>query len=392
MISTEPDSGEYGARFYEDHADGSLRSARVVLGQVFGWLSPGTVVDVGCGVGTWLLAARELGAKQVLGLDGDYVDRDQLRISPADFLAVDMERQDLRAVLPPHHVPPFDLVMCLEVAEHLSAGRAAGFVRELTRLGDVVLFSAAIPFQGGVHHVNEQWPEYWALLFAGEGYQCLDPLRRGLWYRDDIEWWYAQNALLFVRRGSAALARIPGGQADTNAPLALVHPQNLLFQVLHTFRVHRAAAAEEEVRDYEALAAAWRAGAATLPPLAAAERAIAHPDAADVFPHTRMQVIVPELELAARDAAIFRGSEEQAVLRQELAARDAEISRQLEEVTTLRHDLADRDAAILRATEEQAVLRQELAARDAEISRQLEEVTTLRHDLADRDAAILRAT
>jgi SAM-dependent methyltransferase len=360
MILTEvagTESGCYGAPFFEDHADGSLRSARVVLSHVFAWLSPRRVVDVGCGVGTWLQAACELGAEQVLGLDGDYIDRDRLRIPATNFIAVDMERQDLPGAFPPHHLPPFDLVMCLEVVEHLPADRAARFVQQLTRLGDIVLFSAAVPFQGGIHHVNEQWPEYWALLFAAQGYQCIDPLRRLLWYCDDIEWWYAQNALLFVREGSAALARVPAGPTDVLAPLALVHPQNLLFQVLHTFRTHRAAAADEEVRDFKALATAWRAGTTTLPPLSAAERAAATPDAADVFPHTRMQVMVPEHELAARDAAILRGTEELAALRLDLADRNAAILRGVEEVAALRLDLADRDAAILRGVEEAAALR-----------------------------------
>jgi SAM-dependent methyltransferase len=376
--AVEASSSCYGARFFEDHAHGSLRSARAVLDHVFSWLSPGSILDVGCGVGTCLSAARELGAEQVLGMDGDYVDRDQLRIPATDFIAVDMERQDLPAALPPHRLPPFDLVMCMEVAEHLSAGRAAGFVQELTRLGDVVLFSAAVPFQGGVHHVNEQWPEYWALLFAAQGYQCVDPLRRLLWYRDDIEWWYAQNVLLFVREGSEALGQIPAEPSDARMLLSLVHPQNLLFQVLHTFRTHRAAAANEEVRDFKVLAAVWHAGAAALPPLSAGERAAATPDAVDVFPHTRIQVMVPEHELAVRDAALLRGAAELAALRHDLADRDAKILRGAAELATLRHDLADRDAALLRDAAELAALRHDLADRDAKILRGTEEATALR--------------
>jgi len=39
----------------------------------------------------------------------------------------------------------------------------------LVKAAPVVLFSAAIPLQGGTEHVNEQWQSYWAKLFAEHG-------------------------------------------------------------------------------------------------------------------------------------------------------------------------------------------------------------------------------
>ena len=63
----------------------------------------------------------------------------------------------------------FDLVNCLEVAEHLDASRADSFVDDLCALGDVVVFSAAIPGQGGTHHVNEQFQSYWQERFRRNG-------------------------------------------------------------------------------------------------------------------------------------------------------------------------------------------------------------------------------
>jgi len=75
----------------------------------------------------------------------------------------------------------------MEVAEHLSEARAASFVEDLTALGSVILFSAAIPFQGGEHHINEQWPEYWALMFRGFGYDCADVLRELVWADPQVD-------------------------------------------------------------------------------------------------------------------------------------------------------------------------------------------------------------
>jgi hypothetical protein len=59
---------------------------------------------------------------------------------------------DIATPLPEHLVGRFDLAVCLEVAEHLPPERAESFIRELCDLAPVVLFSAAIPGQGGTGH------------------------------------------------------------------------------------------------------------------------------------------------------------------------------------------------------------------------------------------------
>lgn len=151
------------------------------------------------------------------------MDRGQLEIPAERFQAADLER-------PLSLNRRFDLVVSLEVAEHLAAECADNFVESLTRLGPAVLFSAAIPYQGGACHVNEQWPSYWVKRFQGRGYEPVDCLRRRVWQDRRVEWWYAQNTLLYAERGY--LDRHPllnreyefaGGTA-----LPLVHPKRFL--------------------------------------------------------------------------------------------------------------------------------------------------------------------
>src|SRR5262245_27058351 len=156
------------SRTYYETVHGQVRdSACEVVPLVVDLLHPRRVVDVGCGTGTWLAAFAEHGATEVLGLDGEYVDRALLDI-PADcFVPADLTQ-------PVHQLGRYDLALCLEVAEHLPASRAEGLVSDLTNLAPVVLFSAAIPLQGGVNHVNEQWPEYWAGLFRDRGFVPID--------------------------------------------------------------------------------------------------------------------------------------------------------------------------------------------------------------------------
>jgi SAM-dependent methyltransferase len=155
-------------------------------------LQPTSVLDVGCGVGTWLAEWGSVGVSDVLGIDGSYIDRAALHMSPDQFTPVDLQQ-------PFSLGRTFDLVQTLEVAEHIDEACADTFVESLARHSETVLFSAAIPGQGGTHHVNEQWPSYWAEKFAKAGYTAYDIIRPQIWMDPQIKVWYRQNILLFAR-------------------------------------------------------------------------------------------------------------------------------------------------------------------------------------------------
>lgn len=213
-------ASQYSRAFYDDQEGGSRASAEVVVPLILEYCTPRSVVDVGCGVGGWLVEFKRHGVADVLGVDGDYVPADRRRIPKTEFRAADLARPiDLGR--------RFDLACCLEVGEHLPAASAAGLVGSLVKLSDVVVFSAAVPHQGGTGHVNEQWPAYWAAQFAQHGYQCCDALRPRIWSDPRVDWWYAQNLLFFVaQQEMAAYPRLAG--AAVERPLSLVHPNNYL--------------------------------------------------------------------------------------------------------------------------------------------------------------------
>jgi SAM-dependent methyltransferase len=206
----------YSREFYLGQRGGSYRSASVIVPIVKEIFAPQSVCDVGCGVGTWLRAWKDHGVNDVCGLDGDYVDRSQLMIDKADFRC-----HDLRNRLPSD--AKYDLAMSLEVAEHLPPDRSESFIAELTALAPVVLFSAAIPQQGGTDHINERWQSYWAGLFAEQGFSPLDVVRPAVWENDAVERWYRQNAIIYCRNDRIVdyTPRIVGQPF----PLSIVHPK-----------------------------------------------------------------------------------------------------------------------------------------------------------------------
>jgi SAM-dependent methyltransferase len=190
----------YDAEFF-DHVDrGAIRSAEIVVRELAAHLRPQSFLDVGCGRGGWVRAWKRSGCNDVLGIDGAHVDRKTLYIAPEEFVVKDLASPfDLGR--------RFDLVQCLEVAEHLPAPAADGLIDGLVRHGDVVLFGAAVPGQGGLHHVNEQLLEYWRGMFAARGYKAFDMLRPRIYQDVTVEPWYRFNSLIYAN--PAGQARLP---------------------------------------------------------------------------------------------------------------------------------------------------------------------------------------
>lgn len=181
----------YHQAFYDAIAEGCRTSAQAVVPVLMELFKPLTVVDVGCGEGHWLAEFAAAGCK-VTGVDGAHVQPDRLAIDPEDFRVEDL------SCGPP--LGRYDLCLSLEVAEHLPERSAADFVFSLVMAAPVVVFSAAIPGQGGAGHVNEQWPAYWVALFAAAGFVGTGALRWRFWDDSRVENWYRQNLIVFARQ------------------------------------------------------------------------------------------------------------------------------------------------------------------------------------------------
>jgi len=193
-------SALYDEAFFSRHIDATMQSARIIVPHVLRKVRPRRVVDVGCALGAWLKVFAEHGAEVVQGLDGHYVDSSKLLIGKENFTPVDLVetiKSDINPVMEKAD-GRYDLAVCLEVAEHLPESSAPDLVRTLTTLAPVVLFSAAVPGQGGVGHINEQWPSYWKSRFEEQGFQRFDPIRPRIWNNQRVHWWYRQNIFLFA--------------------------------------------------------------------------------------------------------------------------------------------------------------------------------------------------
>ncbi len=192
---------QYSHDFYDYIDAGSRRSARAVARLLLPEMHIASLLDVGAGHGAWAAEWLAAGVKDVVAVDGDYVARDQLAIPAGNFVAHDL-------ATPLDLMRKFDLVQTLEVAEHLDHSKADLFIDNLVAHGDVILFSAAVPHQGGEHHVNEQPPEYWRSKFAARGHAVFDFVRPGLACTDGVMPWYRFNSYIYANReGQQRLSR-----------------------------------------------------------------------------------------------------------------------------------------------------------------------------------------
>ena len=184
-------------------------SALTILPEAFRLIGrrPLTVLDFGCGDGSWLRAAATLGVFGAVGCDvrepgavklprtARYIQKDLLR-DPGGLVEAEA----------------FDLVVCVEVAEHIPFDLSGRLVEILTgNTRGPVLFSAAPPGQGPYPppgtpveeswpwHVNEQEPGFWEALFQARGFFPDDRIGDRIKYAPLIDPWYRTNVRMFFR-------------------------------------------------------------------------------------------------------------------------------------------------------------------------------------------------
>lgn len=201
---------QYSENFYK-FIEETKSDEQIIMPLIMQWISPKSIVDFGCAEGAWLGEALWKDSSiDILGIDGDYVNRERLKIPKENFKAVDLRK----SILLEHR---YDLAISTEVAEHLEKEFEDVFIDNITRAADQVLFSAAIPGQGGTHHVNEQWQSYWVEKFKKRGYYCDYSVRNYFWNEVKISSWRRQNLLFFSKRESAI--------APKKELINVVHPE-----------------------------------------------------------------------------------------------------------------------------------------------------------------------
>jgi hypothetical protein len=178
---------------YQHHDEmlNSHSSAKRIVSEIIAFTgNVSSVLDVGGGDGGWLLEFQNHGIRDILLLDCPAV-KPHLQIDSQYFQAT-----DLSGNLP--NLRRYDLALCLECAEHLPISQSKKLIEWLTKTASLVVFSAAIPGQGGKGHVNEQPHSFWTNYFEEYGYVKYNILRPRIVEDKTISFWYRQNIFLYA--------------------------------------------------------------------------------------------------------------------------------------------------------------------------------------------------
>lgn len=183
------------SRYIHNEKIHNLESSMDFVSFIYNTFMPNSVIDFGCGLGNFLHSFKNLGVKEVKGVDGPWVEKAKRAkfLKDDEFIVHDLQ-------LPLRLSKKYDLVLSLEVGEHLSENAAGTLVENLVSAGDIIIFSAAVPYQGGQNHINEQWQSYWAKQFARNDYILLDIIRPSIWENQKISWWYRQNSFVYAQK------------------------------------------------------------------------------------------------------------------------------------------------------------------------------------------------
>ena len=198
----------YSSEFYSEMEILSISSAKEIIPMLINRYGPVTVADVGCGTGAFANELISLGINDVDGYEGDWMKESQTLLPKSRYVYCDLTKK-----IQTNRI--YDLCLCLEVAEHLDQSKARVLIESLTAMSSRIVFSAAIPRQGGNHHVNEQWPKYWAELFAEKGFLLEWDPRVTIWNNAKIAPCYRQNLLVFSLSDNH----------EVSSPISFVHPE-----------------------------------------------------------------------------------------------------------------------------------------------------------------------
>ena len=174
-------------------------------------------------IGTEREREREI---TITGIDGIWVPHQYLVIPQINFFPTDISKNLKNETSELWTLPKYDIIISLEVAEHIEQNLSDNFVKFITSHSNYILFSAAIPGQTGDGHINEQWPSYWAEKFFYYGFELFDFIRHKIWDDDKIPFWYRQNCFLGARKG---LLQLPDSQRVTGKKFDIVHPKQFEF-------------------------------------------------------------------------------------------------------------------------------------------------------------------
>lgn len=148
----------YGTEYYDYmRQDGGQADANRFGELLIDRYEPSSVIDLGCGIGRFLKPFHDS------DIDVFGIDASEYAVSTPVVDGMELRQGDLTQPLDLDRTS--DIVLCVEVLEHLPPESASTAVETISEAAPIAIISIARPGQGGDYHLNEQPLEYWVDKF-----------------------------------------------------------------------------------------------------------------------------------------------------------------------------------------------------------------------------------
>jgi len=190
----EFDISLYDDEFFQWHVTHARKYSMRTMDWYIQKYRPDSVVDFGCGIGSYLESAYDYDIK----IKGYEISLDAFRYTP-EFIRPYIEYRDCTEVI---NCGIFDTVISFETAEHIEPEGTNQFILNLVNAtGKTLLFTAAPPGQEGTGHINCRTRDFWMMelsdlliyndILTGEISEA--------WEKLGAPWYIVKNLMVFSR-------------------------------------------------------------------------------------------------------------------------------------------------------------------------------------------------
>jgi 2-polyprenyl-3-methyl-5-hydroxy-6-metoxy-1,4-benzoquinol methylase len=191
---------EYNDRYYKWHYDNTRNYIIKTMDWYMDTYKPNSVIDYGCGIGSYLESAMNKGVEKIKGFDigGEYVKKYTNKNVIPFIEYLDCTK--------PLITDKYDCTISLETGEHIETELSESFVKNITDSTSdkgIILYSAAQPNQNGTGHINCQTKEFWIKIFEKNNFQKEIELTKHIsdnWFRLGAPNYICNNLIVFKKK------------------------------------------------------------------------------------------------------------------------------------------------------------------------------------------------
>lgn len=190
----------------------NFKDPKIIIEEILKHFHPKKVIDLWCWLGAFVKTFQDHWI-DAYWVNWPRVEKDKLVMNEDRLIIKNLEEFcDFKKW--------YDMAITIEVAEHIDAKYADNFIKTITSCADIIIFSAAIPWQWWFKHVNEQSPEYREEKFNKLWYRFYDVFRWKFWNNKDIAISHRQNMFLVMKEW----INLPSS-LEEKSPRYIIHPE-----------------------------------------------------------------------------------------------------------------------------------------------------------------------